>query len=300
MSTLRWPAAALVAASVLLSGCSGGGSSSSKPSAPKSGAASSSSSSSGGGRATVVFAPEHQVGDGVLRIAADRVERRAHALHIDGVRVVTDGGKITVTAPGGQDVAGEIEGLGQPAVLEFRPVLATAAPGSSTATGTVPADLKQSFASASCGGGAVVSAPPPSADAVLCDGGGQEGKHATAKYALGPSRLDGDGVQRAAAQLDKQFASGWQVELEFTTSGSAKFADVTQDLATQQSPNNQFAITLDGSVISAPAVREAITGGKAVISGNFTQKSATNLAALITSGSLPVPLETQEKSVVGG
>jgi preprotein translocase subunit SecD len=70
--------------------------------------------------------------------------------------------------------------------------------------------------------------------------------------------------------------------------GSAKFAAATQRLL-----NKQLAIVLDGTIQSAPTVQSAITGGQGVITGNFTEKEAKNLAVVLNSGALPIELTRQ-------
>jgi SecD/SecF fusion protein len=60
-----------------------------------------------------------------------------------------------------------------------------------------------------------------------------------------------------------------------------------------------FAIVLDGKVLSAPVIREPITGGSGQISGNFSVQEATQLSALLRAGALPVPLKVIEERTVG-
>lgn len=97
----------------------------------------------------------------------------------------------------------------------------------------------------------------------------------------------------AEAVNDEQTRHGWLVRLRFTAAGAERFAAVTGRLAQQQSPANQFAIVLDGTVLSAPSVSQAITGGKAEIYGSFTEASARELAAQLRTGALPVRLTEQ-------
>ncbi|MCC7166541.1 MAG: protein translocase subunit SecD, partial [Rhodospirillales bacterium] len=68
---------------------------------------------------------------------------------------------------------------------------------------------------------------------------------------------------------------------------------------TQENVQKQFAIVLDGKVISAPVIREPILGGSGVISGNFTVQSAQDLALLLRAGALPAPLTILEERTVG-
>ncbi len=69
-----------------------------------------------------------------------------------------------------------------------------------------------------------------------------------------------------------QTAAGWTVTMDFTGKGTKKFADITGKLAQNQPPQNQFAIVLDGDVVSDPSVSQALTGGNAEISGSFNQE----------------------------
>ncbi|WP_177239879.1 protein translocase subunit SecD [Streptomyces monashensis] len=118
------------------------------------------------------------------------------------------------------------------------------------------------------------------------------------KYVLGPVAVDGTEVSKAQAVFDTQGASGWQVQMTFTSSGSKKFANVTGTLAKNQSPQNEFAIVLDGDVVSSPFVQSAITGGQAEISGSFTQQEAQSLANMLSYGALPLSFQEQSVTTV--
>ena len=116
----------------------------------------------------------------------------------------------------------------------------------------------------------------------------------TYKYLLGPALIPGNMVTRAQAAVP-QNSVAYVVELQFNSQGGADFQTVTAHLASQTSPQNQFGIVLDGVVISAPSVGSeysaGIAGGKAEISGSFTQKSATDLANVLSYGALPLSFE---------
>lgn len=92
------------------------------------------------------------------------------------------------------------------------------------------------------------------------------------------------------------------VGLELTTEGADIFAKATAESSKFNIPGasqsgGQIAIMLDRVVISAPTVKDTISAGRAIISGNFTQKEAYNLSTLISGGALPANLEaimTQE------
>lgn len=118
------------------------------------------------------------------------------------------------------------------------------------------------------------------------------------KYVLGPAAVDGTEVKKAQAIFDTQGASGWQVQMTFSSSGSKKFANITGELAKNQQPQNEFGIVLDGEVVSSPYVSQAITGGQAEISGSFTQQEAQSLANMLSYGALPLSFQEQSVTTV--
>ena len=75
--------------------------------------------------------------------------------------------------------------------------------------------------------------------------------------------------------------------------GAKKFG-----MSTSENVGKRIAIILDGRIISAPNVREPITGGNGTISGNFSFQEATDLALLLRSGALPVPSNIVEERTV--
>lgn len=118
------------------------------------------------------------------------------------------------------------------------------------------------------------------------------------KYLLGPAGVDGTEVKTARAVFDTQGASGWQVQMNFNSSGTKKFADITSELAKNQRPQNEFGIVLDGNVVSSPFVQTAITGGQAEISGSFTQQEAQSLANMLSYGALPLSFKEDTVTTV--
>ncbi|RXT28344.1 protein translocase subunit SecDF [Rhizobium leguminosarum] len=84
------------------------------------------------------------------------------------------------------------------------------------------------------------------------------------------------------------------VSFRFDSAGATRFADITR-----QNVGNPFAIVLDDKVLSAPVIREPITGGSGQISGSFSADSATTLAAMLRAGALPAKLTVIEERTVG-
>ncbi|HWJ84112.1 MAG TPA: protein translocase subunit SecD, partial [Cellulomonas sp.] len=144
---------------------------------------------------------------------------------------------------------------------------------------------------------------PADAAFVTCEAQTVDGQVVgVAKYILGPVEVDGDRIASASSGLETLPSGGvgtdWIVSLKFDSKGASQFADVTERLATQDSPLNQFGIVLDGLVVSAPAVNEVIPNGEAQISGSFTRASAASLAQQLNFGSLPMSFEVQSEEQI--
>ncbi len=108
--------------------------------------------------------------------------------------------------------------------------------------------------------------------------------------------LTGKDVEKATAGLQQDENTGanqYVVSLEFTSEGAEKFANITKQCAAS---GKTLDIYVDDQLISSPGVgseykNTGITGGKAIISGSFTQESAEALANNIDAGALEYKLE---------
>ncbi len=105
--------------------------------------------------------------------------------------------------------------------------------------------------------------------------------------------FSGENLIDAQPRLDNQ-SNQPVVTFKLDRLGGQRFAK-----ATKSNIGKRLAIVLDDNVISAPQIREAITGGSGIISGNFTFQEATDLALLLRSGALPTPLNIVEERTVG-
>ena len=105
--------------------------------------------------------------------------------------------------------------------------------------------------------------------------------------------VSGENLTDAQAGFDSQTNEA-VVNIRFDSQGAQRFGAVTQ-----QNVGKPFAIVLDNKVLSAPNIREAILGGQAQISGNFTVQSANDLAVLLRAGALPATLNIIEERTVG-
>jgi preprotein translocase subunit SecD len=112
--------------------------------------------------------------------------------------------------------------------------------------------------------------------------------------------LTGKNLKDARPQTT-QVGNSWEVAITFDEAGGTKFAELTKQLA---GTGRGLGIFLDNDLISAPNVGaefadSGITGGRAVITGNFDLESANDLAIQIRGGSLPFPVEIVENRTVG-
>ncbi|HEV7623430.1 MAG TPA: protein translocase subunit SecD [Amnibacterium sp.] len=136
----------------------------------------------------------------------------------------------------------------------------------------------------------------PADPLVTCDPTG------TVKYLLGPVEVQGTHIANATSgvQTTSQGATTgqWVVNLAFDGTGAKEFSAVSSRLVALAPPQNEFAIELDGKVIEAPAVNQAITNGQAQISGSFTQNSSKALADQLKFGALPISFTVQSQDTI--
>ena len=131
------------------------------------------------------------------------------------------------------------------------------------------------------------------AQIVSCDSSG-------GKYALDVAKIPGTQIATASAQLSTT-SNQWEVLVTLKGAGTTAFANLTSEQATKYYPDastneNDFyldtiAVVLDGNVVTAPETNGAIPGGTFQVTGNFTQAEATQLANVLTYGSLPLNFE---------
>jgi preprotein translocase subunit SecD len=124
------------------------------------------------------------------------------------------------------------------------------------------------------------------------------------KYALDKATVLGTMVTGASASLSTT-SSSWLVNLSFNGAGAKAFGDLTTMMydkygnnGNPTSPLDQFAVDLDGKIISAPDIISAITGGQAQITGTFTQQQATYLANVLSYGALPLTFDKESVDTI--
>ncbi|MEU9134251.1 protein translocase subunit SecD [Kitasatospora sp. NPDC048540] len=233
-----------------------------------------------------------------MNTAVSILHKRVNGMGVSEAEVQTQGSRsIIINIPKGSNTQDAIDQVGKTAKLFFRPVLAEQAPGGAPGMGVPPASIKQQFDTIDCTDAAQRTdhQASPEADTVACAQDERSGAYA--KYALGPVAVDGVDISKAQAAIDPS-TNQWQVNLEFNGKGSKSFAATTGHLAQQDAPQNQFAIVMDGQVVSAPAVNGPIAGGNAQITGTFTQEQARDLASVLSYGALPLAFEKSDVTTV--
>ncbi|MBI2066337.1 protein translocase subunit SecD [Candidatus Woesebacteria bacterium] len=109
---------------------------------------------------------------------------------------------------------------------------------------------------------------------------------------LVPTTLTGADLERASLDFD-QTTGKPMVALKFTPEGAKKFEEITE-----RNIGRKVAILLDKEIVSLPVVQEKISGGNAVISGDFTIEEAKKLVIQLNAGALPLPIALVEERVV--
>ena len=105
--------------------------------------------------------------------------------------------------------------------------------------------------------------------------------------------VTGDALVYARARPPGE-TPGWAVDFQFDVEGARVFGE-----ATTKNVGRQMAIVLDNAVISAPVIREPITGGRGQITGDFTDQAAADLAISLRAGALPAPVNIVADLTVG-
>jgi preprotein translocase subunit SecD len=232
--------------------------------------------------------------------AVSIIRQRVNSLGVAESEVTAQGSgtnrQIVISVPGdsGRRV---VDLVGQTAELRFRQVLAeSSALGGTSASAATPAagvsaEVNAKFAALDCTNPANLQgtgADAPTDVIVACSRTGEN------KYILAPAEVLGRQVSKAAAGIDQQGASAWYVLLTFNGEGTKAFGALTARVTTLASPQNQVAIVLDGLVVSAPSINEAIPSGNAQITGSFTQLEAQDLANVLKYGALPLAFDRGE------
>ncbi|MFW5665533.1 MAG: protein translocase subunit SecD [Coleofasciculus sp.] len=222
------------------------------------------------------------------------VDRRVNALGVSESQVQTIGSdQILVQLPGVNDPQQAERVLGGTAQLDFRKQI----PGTEAQL-QIEEQLRQELLFEQ----AVLLESEEGADqeAIAENQAALERSDAAIAELFEKTNLTGKNLKDALPQTT-QVGNGWEVVIRFDAAGGQGFAELTRDLA---GTGRSIGIFLDDSLISAPTVgpeyaETGISGGSAVITGNFDVERASDLAAQLKGGSLPLPVEIVENRTVG-
>ena len=275
------------------------------------------------GGASVTLQPEGEFTASALSQAVDIISQRVNALGVSEPEITRQGNNVVVNLPGVNDQQKALDIIGRQGELLLRPVLqagtlntdtSTTIPGTETsvvdttiaATEGGPGSVRSRGAATTIPAGADTTVPAssdstvpavaasnisvsedttdPNVNAVLL---GQNGE----AYLVGPAGATGKVFTNNAQAVINN--GNWTVTVELRK--GADGADLWNALTTKcfnrdaTCPTARIAIALDGKVISAPTVQEAVfAGGNVQISGDFSQSEARDLAKILEFGAVPV------------
>ncbi|MFC5931494.1 protein translocase subunit SecD [Cryobacterium melibiosiphilum] len=280
------------------------------------------------GGTQIILEPLVEEGDTVsseqLSQAVSIIRQRIDSSGVSESEITTQGGQnIVVSIPGTPDDE-TINRIESSAKLEFRPVLVASAPSSatvgedgvstpaptsvdpnlSTTPEVEPTDasdlnyitpaLAAQFEAFDCDAIDSSNVAPADDPLITCEADG------SIKYILGPVEVSGETITDATngtGTTQSGASTGeWLVNIEFSSQGGEEFQAISSRLIALTSPQNQFAVVLDGQVITAPAV-QGVTN-KPQISGNFTQESSKTLADQLKFGALPISFTVQSQDTI--
>lgn len=275
------------------------------------------------------------VSDEQLGQAVGIIRQRIDASGVSEAEVSTQGSSggstIVVSIPGTPDQQ-TLDRIESSAKLEFRPVLVTEAAPVSSAGGDAaaaspspsPSDpaapplqstpstspsnasdlayvtpaLQDAFTNFDCATveDLATNVAPEGEPLITCDDTGGS------KYILGPVEVTGEDISDATNSLVATSTGAttgqWGVNIVFNGRGTARFGEVTTRLNALTGAQNQFAIVLDGRVISAPTTNAVITNGRPQITGSFTQDTSKALADQLKFGALPIGFAVQSRDTI--
>ena len=276
------------------------------------------------GGTQMVLSPETSTGEAVtseqMNQAVEIIRQRVDGSGVSEAEINTQGdNNVVVSMPGTPD-AQTRELIQASANMEFRSVLTSgpfqataeeerldiseipepeATPENGSDPNWITPEIYDEFQSTDCTApeaGQVRDDLPADQAIVACDFSTQT------KYILGPLEISGDEIDSAehgmASTPTGVSSNQWVVNISFEDEGGEKFREVTQRLTGMSSPQNQFAILLDGQIVSAPASQAVILDGQAQISGNFTEETSAQLAEQLQYGSLPISFDVESEQQI--
>jgi len=225
---------------------------------------------------TFTLALKESVADETRKFAVDQaievIRGRIDALGTTEPVIIKQGKhRILVQIPGYEDTAHAKQLIGRTAQLEFKLV-------------DEKGDLDKALSGSLPAGDIIMYGPEQM----------RSGKSHRQPYLLKKrTQLSGTEIADARVSIDSRY-NEYAVTLKFNSKGARKF-----DKLTAAHVGERFAIILEGTVNSAPVIRERIAGGSAQITGSFSPAEAHDLAIILRAGALPAPVKVVEERSIG-
>lgn len=221
---------------------------------------------------TLVDSEVKRINEWATSQALETIRNRIDKFGVSEPMIQKQGAReIAIQLPGLKDPDRAIQLIGKTAVLEFRLVDDSMTPYRALSSG----------------------APPDSEifyeHSASKEGGADKTPYLVKKDVL----LTGDSLTDARVAIDSRYNEPY-VSLTFDANGARIFERITTE-----NTNKRLAVVLDGSVYSAPNIREPIAGGRAQITGGFTHEQASDLAIVLRAGALPAPVSVVQNVTVG-
>ena len=220
--------------------------------------------------------------------ALNVIQKRVNKLGVAESEIQRQGEwKISVQLPGIKNMEQALEVIGKTAQLEFYDVADFGPPYATSAEALSVAGVESEDA-LPAGGESLIFWPT--------DKGGETGE-----YYLVTVDPPVTGAMLSGAEVRNDPQKGYYVGMEFNEDGRKAFAQVTEDMAETgdlTGVTQYLAIVLDGTVESAPSVKERIDGS-AIIEGKFTFDEANSLALVLQTGALPLDLDPVSQNQIG-
>jgi preprotein translocase subunit SecD len=256
---------------------------------------------------SITLSPTTPARADVLAAAAQILRQRATQLHLPSIQAQVLGPNVVLTGPSADEA--QLKTLAQGGVLNFRQVLLYQPDGAAAGVSTygdaslVNHNTLALFSKLVCrpantstwkgqvGYSVAGDYDNPNTQIVSCDSSG-------GKYALDLAKVQDTQISNATAELSTT-SNQQQVMLTLNRAGASALGTLTSHLFSKYSSGaaagndddlwlDTVAFVLDGNVVSAPHIEDAIPGGKLPVTGNFTRAQAEDLATQLQSGPLPV------------
>lgn len=242
-----------------------------------------------GGTSLIYLAKGKNIDPDVLDRTVENIRNRVDKLGVAEPEIAVVGNDtIEVQLPGIDDPERAKQVVGQTAQLQFRIVLQTDAQAEEPGEGTGEETGEETAGEPATEWKETVGDELNPENTIILP---YRFKNETTMYKLGPTLLTGDAITEAKRTYDSK--GNAQISFQLSDQGSKAFEKITGE-----NTGKQLAIVLDYKVESAPNIQDKISRGEGVITGDFSDKEAKDLAIVLQTGALPIELELESDHYV--